>query len=132
MKKVSIGVSLSIVLSFASSSMPPMPPMPPVIKSTPAKKDVKSKKPQLPKECELLPPMVIFLPPPMEAQLDKCKNEIYKPKIEFAQKQLSKLLKKSVKVKSVTVVKKFSKLYKIVYDGGTVLCNEKVDACIKR
>jgi len=116
-------------ISLVASQMPPMPP------SLNGKKAVHNKsvkKAAMPKECELLPPMVIFLPPPMEKQLDSCKNKLYKPSKTFAQKRLSKLLNKKIVVKSVKIVKKFSKLYKIKYNGGVLLCNDKVDACIKQ
>lgn len=129
MKKI-LSISIFITITLLAGQMPPMPPMPPSIggkKQPQSKKQVK-----MPKECELLPPMVIFLPPPMEAQLDSCKNALYKPKKEFAQKQLSKILKKKITIKSITILKKFSKLYRIEYNGGTVLCNDKVDACIQQ
>jgi len=118
-------------ISLVASQMPPMPPMPP---SLSGKKTVhiSAKKAAMPKECELLPPMVIFLPPPMEKQLDSCKNKLYKPSKTFAQKRLSKLLNKKIVVKSVKIVKKFSKLYRIKYNGGVLLCNDKVDACVKQ
>ncbi len=129
MKKM-ICVSVLIATALVAGEMPPMPPMPPALGN--GKQHKVKKQTKMPKECELLPPMVIFLPPPMEAQLDSCKNALYKPKKEFAQKQLSKILKKKVIVKSITILKKFSKLYRIEYNGGTVLCNDRVDACIRQ
>ena len=129
MKKM-ILASVFTTLSLVASQMPPMPPMPPSLGGGVKHKSTKNTK--TPKECDLLPPMVIFLPPPMEAQLDSCKNALYKPKKEFATKQLSKLFKKKIVIKSIKILKKFSKLYRIEYKDGVVLCNSKVDACIKQ
>ena len=111
--------------------MPPMPPMMPnMVKEKSIKKD--TKKTAMPSSCELIPPMVIFLPPPMEKELVNCKNNMNKPKKEFAQKQLSKLFKKKIEVKKIEIVKKFNQLYKITYDGGVILTNKTVDAFIKQ
>ena len=106
-----------------------MPPMPPMIPSIDTKKSVKS---TMPKSCELIPPMVIFLPPPMEAELVKCKNNLHKPKKEFVEQQLSKLLRKNIKDKKIEIVKKFNQLYKVTYNGGVILVNKNVDAFIRQ
>ena len=114
-----------------------MPPMPPMMPSTPTKqdkqKDTKStQKSTMPTSCELIPPMVIFLPPPMEKELTNCKNNMNKPKKDFVEKQLLKLLKKKTKVTKIEIVEKFNQLYKITYDGGVILTNKTVDAFIKQ
>jgi len=107
--------------------------MVPNIGATKAKGHTQKKsKPAMPKSCELIPPMVIFLPPPMEVEISKCKNELYKPKKEFAEKQLSKLFKKKTKIKSIEIVEKFNQLYKVTYNGGTILVNKSVDAFIEQ
>ena len=106
--------------------MPPMPPM------MPTKHIEKKATNTTPKSCELIPPMVIFLPPPMEKELIKCKNEMNKPKKDFVQKQLSKLFKKKVIVNKIEIVKKFNQLYKITYNGGVILTNQNVDGFIKQ
>lgn len=128
-KKILSLISLSSILVYALDT-PPMPPMLPMeaMKNT-KQKENKNKQP---KSCSMIPPMVIFLPPPMEAELTKCKNELYTPKKEFAEKQLKKLFKKDVKVLKIESVKKFSQLYKITYDGGVILTNKSVDAFIKQ
>ncbi len=118
--------------------MPPMPPMIPTLKTT--KSDIntqnkvqKAQKSTMPKSCELIPPMVIFLPPPMEKELANCKNNLHKPKKEFVEKQLAKLFKKKkITVTKIEIVKKFNQLYKVTYDDGVILVNKSVDAFIKQ
>lgn len=109
----------------------PMPPMPPSLGTAKTSK-TKDEKQQMPKSCELMPPMVVFLPPPMEAGLSECKNELNKPKKEFVEKQLKRLLKKDVKVKTIEIVEKFDQLYKVTYNGGVILTNKTVDAFIEQ
>ena len=128
-----------ILLSVASTvfvhaaEAPPMPPMPPMF-STPAKTATKTvaKKQQTPDSCQLIPPMVIHLPPPMEKELVNCKNSLFLPKKELAEKNLSKILKKKITVQKIEIVPKFNQLYKITYDGGVILTNKSVDAFIKQ
>ena len=64
-------------------------------------------------ECAVLPPMVIFLPPPMEKSLVSCRNEFYKPSVEDATKKLSELYKKTVTVSKIEIVDDFREVYKI-------------------
>lgn len=130
---------LSAVFSFSILNGMDMPPMPPMIPMEKSEKIDKAKNNQekkqtnsIPSSCQLIPPMIIMLPPPMEKELDKCKNEMFMPKKIFVEKQLAKLLKKSVKVKSIEIVPKFNQLYKVTYDGGVILTNKKVDAFIKQ
>ena len=129
----------SIILTTLLNAIetPPMPPMMPQI--TPVKNNIdtkqsskKQQKKAIPKSCELIPPMVIFLPPPMEKELVNCKNNLHKPKKDFVEKQLSKLFKKKVKVQKVEIVEKFNQLYKITYSGGVILVNKDVNAFIKQ
>ena len=101
----------------------PMPPSMPSI----------DKKSVLPDSCNMVPPMILFLPPPLEKNLIKCKNDIKIPKKKFVQKQLSKLLKKKIVVNTITVVPKFNQLYKVVYNKNkTILVNQYVDAFIRQ
>ena len=120
---------------LSAMDMPPMPPMIPTMntkKETVNKKQPKQKKQSMPKSCELIPPMVIFLPPPMEMELTKCKNALGKPSKELVQKQLTKLFKKKIIVKKIEIVEKFNQLYKVTYDGGTILVNKTVDGFIQQ
>lgn len=107
-------------------------PMPPMIPALDSKQNTNNTKSTMPKSCELIPPMVIFLPPPMQVELSKCKNELYKPKKEFVEKQLSKLFNKKIQVSKVEIVKKFDQLYKITYNGGVILVNKSVDGFIEQ
>ncbi len=124
-----------ILLSVASTvfvhaaEAPPMPPMPPMF-STPAK--TVAKKQQTPDSCQLIPPMVIHLPPPMEKELVNCKNELFLPSKTLVEKNLSNLLKKQIKVEKIEIVAKFNQLYKITYSDGVILTNKSVDAFIKQ
>ncbi|MBD3840778.1 MAG: hypothetical protein IE909_02655 [Campylobacterales bacterium] len=122
---------LSGFIALNAIEMPPMPPMIPM-ESTKSTQQQNVTKPSMPKSCELIPPMVIFLPPPMEAELVKCKNELFKPKIELVEKNLEKLLKKRVKVQKIEIVEKFTELYKVTYDSGVILTNKTVDGFIKQ
>jgi exonuclease V gamma subunit len=131
--KILLALLSSSILLTASDSIP-MPPMIPSLdtKAHTVSKKNNSTKPQLPASCELIPPMVIFLPPPMQMELTKCKNQLNKPKKEFVEKQLSKLFKKKITVSKVEVVEKFNQLYKVTYNGGTILVNKTVDGFINQ
>jgi len=123
-------LSISLATMLNALDMPPMmPPMVPNIDVAKHNKSIENKKPD---SCAMIPPMVLFLPPPMEIELVKCKNQMGLPKKEFAQKQLSKLLKKDIKISKIEIVKKFNQLYKITYNGGTILTNKSVNAFIKQ
>ena len=109
----------------------PMPPMPPAMnlgssKKAVVKKSIKSN--PMPKECKVIPPMIIFLPPPLENSLIKCKNELFKPKLDYAKKVFAK---KHLKVKSVSIVESFNELYKIKTNKGDFYCNKNLSKCFK-
>jgi len=132
-------VSSLLISTFLNAmDMPPMPPMIPSLDikeshpNTIIKNKKDSKKSIMPKSCELIPPMVIFLPPPMEKELTNCKNNMNKPKKVFAEKQLSKLFKKKITITKIEIVEKFNQLYKITYNDGVILTNKSVDAFIKQ
>ena len=122
---------------LVANDMPPMPPFmmqqnadkptksqpnnnAPIVKSAqskqpnkqPAQGTFKNKLDSI-AECAVLPPMVIFLPPPMEKSLVSCRNEFYKPSIEDATKKLSKLYKKTVTVSKIEIVDDFREVYKV-------------------
>lgn len=116
-------LSIASISILHAAEAPPMPPMPPMLKSPKAK---------TPSSCQLIPPMVIHLPPPMEKELTNCKNELYLPNKTLVQNNLSKLFKKQIKVQKIEIVPKFNQLYKVSYDGGVILTNKSVDAFIKQ
>jgi len=132
MKNKIIALTFVTTLTYALD-MPPMPPMiPDVQKDIKTTQTKETKKSTMPSSCELIPPMVIFLPPPMEKELSNCKNQLHKPKKELVEKNLSKLLNKKIKVEKIEIVKKFNQLYKVTYNGGTILVNSSVDAFIQQ
>ncbi|MEA3315206.1 MAG: hypothetical protein U9Q30_05065 [Campylobacterota bacterium] len=125
-------LSIALATMLNALDMPPM--MPPMVPNIDVVENNKSKetKNKKPDSCAMIPPMVLFLPPPMEIELVKCKNKMGLPKKEFAQKQLSKLFKKDIKIEKIEIVEKFNQLYKITYNGGTILTNKSVNAFIKQ
>jgi hypothetical protein len=79
----------------------------------------------LPKECKTIPPMIIFLPPPMEAELIPCKNAVFKPTMKMVKKRFPK-------AKSVAIADGFERLYRITLENNTTLfCNRDLSKCIK-
>ena len=148
MKKIFISVALPLFLCAQTASIP-MPPMPPMMqfpppKSTNTTKPQKpspkpqpkkeAKAPSTPKECELLPPMVYMLPPPMEAMLQKCKNALYFPKDKARVTKRLSLLFSNPKVLSIKAVDGFERLYKIDVQIGantkSLFCNQYITQCI--
>ena len=123
-----IGLSIGTLLNAMDTSM--MPPMVPSINSQTSQQI--GKKETTLGSCEMIPPMIINLPPPLESALVACKNEQGMPQKDFVEKQLSKLFKKKTKVISIEIVKKFNQLYKVTYEGGVILCNKSVDAFVKQ
>ena len=123
-------VTTTLLSAMDSSLMPPMVPAFGTLHKNTTKK-IGTKK-EIPSSCEIVPPMIINLPPPLEDAVTKCKNERGMPKKEFVEQQLSKLLKKKIVVTSISIVPKFNQLYKVIYKGGTILCNTSVDAFIKQ
>jgi len=127
MKKILLFLPLFLLASEVT--MPPMPPMPPAIKLTKSDKNKKSQKKEkkdiLPKECRIIPPMLIFMPPPLEVDLRKCKNRLFMPTIKEVQKKLK------VKVKKIEIVDGFSELYKIVTNKKVLFCNKDLTKCFE-
>jgi len=107
----------------------PMPPMPPALPVNNQKKiKHQKKKSSLPKECNIIPPMLIFMPPPLEADLAKCKNKLFLPKLSFAKKVFAK---KHLKVKNISIVEGFIEVYKISTNKGDFYCNKDLSKCFK-
>jgi len=127
MKNIFLFIPL-ILFANQTIPMPPMPPSLPVNNNTKIKHKKIEKKPSLPKECSIIPPMLIFMPPPLEADLTKCKNKLFMPKIEYAKKIFSK---KHLKVKSVSIVNGFIEVYKISTNKGNYYCNKNLSKCFK-
>jgi len=101
-----------------------MPPAMPKVKNL---KEQKNKN----DPCNVIPPMLIYLPPALEKDLDKCKNSFYKPSLKKAKDGLKKIFKKDIKIKEISTVEGFNMLYKIKTDIGNLYCNKRVDHCLK-
>jgi len=79
----------------------------------------------LPKECKTIPPMIIFLPKPMEKELIPCKNVVFKPTLAIVKKRFPNAQK-------VEIAKGFERLYRIdLNNSATLFCNKDLSACIK-
>lgn len=142
---------LLVVSSFIFAFSADMPPMPPGFGASPMPGQVnravaKGKKPNTFKKnlseipgCNSLPPMIIFLPPPMEKDLIACRNEYFKPTKAKAKEFISKLVGKDVTIKSVSIEEGFREVYKIEYSAKNIFlnkdftkyCNTALTKCLK-
>jgi len=120
MKKVLIFLPLFLLAN--SSMMPPM--MPSVAKSKKVDSSKKTKKTTFPKECQALPPMLIFMPPPLEESLESCKNKLNTPKREVVKKKFKSVV-------SIKEVKGFSMLYEITTKKNRFYCNKDLSKCFE-
>jgi hypothetical protein len=84
----------------------------------------------MPKECEIIPPMLIFMPPPLQEDLRKCKNKLFMPGVEKAKKGFFKKFK-NIKIKKISIVKGFNELYEIETNKGRFYCNKDVTKCFR-
>ena len=144
MKRVFFTIAIIAATALLASDMPPMPPgmMDSGKKSANVqKKDTKQKTKKkgsgfkMPKECSTLPPMIIFLPPPMEVEMRACKNALHLPKKEDALKKLKASYKKDVVIKSIKPVDGFVEVYQIDIEVDkkqkSLFCNGKLEYCIE-
>ena len=92
----SLLISLATVSALQAMDPSLMPPMVPSLgTANNATKPKVNTKTQM-SSCDIIPPMIINLPPPLEDAVTKCKNERGMPKKAFVEQQLSKLLKKNL------------------------------------
>lgn len=120
-------LTLSLCYAFAES-MPPMPPMVPNLptNATPAQAST------LPKSCEVIPPMIYKLPPPLENALRECNNDLKKP-AEALVKQ-----KFGAQMQNITVnaMEGFAQVYAVSFSekGKKVerFCNETLTLCFEQ
>ena len=126
-------VILLLPFMLFAQNMPPMPPMPPMMnmstqksdKSKPKKRPNTSIKNKLPKECQIIPPMLIFMPPPLQKDLSKCKNTLFKPTKEKVYKTLK------LKAKKIEAISGFTGLYKITTKKNIIYCNKDLNKCFE-
>jgi hypothetical protein len=145
LKRVIFTIAIIAATALLASDMPPMPPgmMDSGKKSVSGeqKKDTKQKTKKkgngfkMPKECSTLPPMIIFLPPPMEVEMRACKNALHLPKKEDALKKLKASYKKDVVIKSIEPADGFVEVYQIDIEVDkkqkSLFCNGKLEYCIE-
>jgi len=119
---------LALPIVLISADMPPMPPMIPGI-GAPSKTSKNLQKSNLPKSCEMIPPMIYKLPPPLEKLLTTCKNDLAKPSIKKATKIFGK------QIKDITSLEGFSQVYKVEFISKkekTLYCNKDLNFCFKQ
>jgi hypothetical protein len=112
-----------ILFCFAYGAELSMPPSIPVLSQA----DVNSSK----SSCDMIPPMLHMLPPPLQSELDKCINEKNKPSVEAVKAYLGK---NKIKYKEITIeeVKDFARLYQIdLGNKRKFLCNGQVTKCFE-
>lgn len=137
----------------AADDFPPMPPgmmedngaqqTKQAEKTPPPKKPATKKSSGLPQECSNIPPMVVLFPPPMQVEVDQCRNALFLPPKELATKQLEALINKPITVEKVDVAEGFHELYAITFkvdekvlglfdskSSKTLYCNSKVTHCL--
>lgn len=125
-------LSTLIILPLIASDIMTPPPFP-ALNLTSKHKEGKEKKDNTKQDrdsCKIIPPMLMHLPPMLEDDLDRCKSSLYVPSAKSSKKSLSKMLKRSVEIKSIEAIEGFSMLYKIESNAGIFVCNRKVDRCI--
>lgn len=112
-------ISVGFLMLFAKEQVLQMPPPVPNIDATQ----------KLPKECEAIPPMIYQLPPPLEAMVQSCKNELYKPDIS----KIKGVFGKGIQNVSIKKLDGFSKMYEVVFvskDKKMVrYCNGDISYC---
>ena len=135
MKKTILILSTATLLFAQNVQMPPMmPPMIPSVKSD-KQNNIKSKdtKKEIKKAgaCDMIPPMLHLLPPPLQEALDKCQIEKFFPKEEAVKKYLNN---KKIKYEKLTItpVKDFIRVYKIDLGNKNFLyCNGMMTNCLQ-
>jgi|GEM_PF-1566849 len=119
-------ILMSVVASLLVASE--MPPMPPGFFDTPTKKEVKEEPKKatntqrsvkvaskMPKECDVVPPMLFMLPPPLQADLDKCTKILYRPSKTKLEASIAKIEKQDINIISIDNLDNFKDVYRVTY-----------------
>lgn len=119
----------SLVISLLHASEPlPMPPMVPSLPGTSSPASVSA----LPKSCEIIPPMIYKLPPPLENALRTCNNDLKKPQETLVKEKFGN----HVKDISIEALEGFAQVYSIKFNekGKKVerFCNETLTWCFEK
>ena len=122
MKKFATVLMLLSVSSLFSGT----PPMPPSF-------GVQASKPY-PASCKTLPRMIVFLPPPMEVDFVKCKNDLNMPTLFETKRAVEKEFGKDVKNLSINLAKGFNQLYQVQFElngkNRVIFVNSQLDRFI--
>jgi len=128
MKKILI---FALPFFMYAADMPPMPPAIPNIGSHKTIQKSSTQNSNLPKSCQMIPPMIYKLPPPLENLLDKCKNDMHMPKAQTVKTTFGK----DIKGLHVVALKDFSKLYQVSFllkgKKNIKYCNETLTYCFE-
>lgn len=83
----------------------------------------------VPKSCQMIPPMIYKLPPPLEKLVDECKNETNMP----ADQNIKSVFGKDIKELHIEILEDFSKLYKVFFTRKNQkivkYCNDTLSYC---
>jgi len=142
MKKLILSVLFFSLLSHIFAQGNGMPPMPPAFDEVQKKEKQENftRKFVMPQSCKVLPQMIVFLPPPMEADYNRCKNDLGYPYSDFATFQLKKMVQNPFTIKNISIVPDFKEVYKIELteqiskessEEKVLFCNSSVTKCIK-
>lgn len=125
--KLSFALISALVSILYSAEPLPMPPMVPSLPGTSAPTSALP----LPKSCEIIPPMIYKLPPPLENALRTCNNDLKKPSSE----QIKEKWGHTIKDIQIVALEGFSQIYTISFnDKGKKserFCNETLTLCFK-
>ena len=121
-----------VTFVFAAQKSMPMPPMPPGM-TKPSKDQTAAA--QRHDVCAEVPPMIIFLPPPLAKARAECLLQKQKPSHEEVKRRLSQKLKSDVSVTKIEGVEGFENLYRIDFYIGemntTLFCDRQLQHCIQ-
>jgi len=126
MKKLFFILAMS---SFIVASEIDMPPSIPMLQAQQQKVDTN----ETPKvnSCDMIPPMLHMLPPPLQGELDNCVNTKNQPTVQMV---IEYLLKNKMKYKTLTIkpASDFVRLYEVDLGNKRIIyCNEKVTKCFE-
>lgn len=119
----------SILVSLLHATEPlPMPPMVPSLPGTSSPTSVSA----LPKSCEIIPPMIYKLPPPLENALRTCNNDLKKPTEAFIKEKFGNHIKNI----TIEALEGFSQVYLIAFEEkgkqSERFCNETLTFCFDK
>lgn len=131
---ITTAISMFAVFANAAQTGVPMPPMPPEV-IHPSKR---APEPNMNKEgdpCKAVPPMIIFLPPPLAKARAECLLKRQKPSMEEAKRLFAQKLKSDVDITSIKGIEGFDNLYRFDIIIGKMrtrlFCDAQLQQCIQ-